>query len=189
MTGPSLRISAGTLRGRRLRVPAGVRPTASGLRESLFDVWAQRLAGSSFLDLFAGSGAVGLEALSRGAARLVLVESEPAVLRALRANCALAPSGTCRVERRRLPEELPAVGVPAAGFDLAFADPPYAFEAFEALLIALAPLLSPGGEAAIEHPRGARLPAAVPGLRLRARHGRGASRLTFFRPEGTGGLH
>ena len=85
-----MRIIAGRFRSRVLAAPAGMdtRPTSDRLRETLFNVLAPRLEGAAFLDLYAGSGAVGLEALSRGAQPVVFVERAPAALKALRANLA-----------------------------------------------------------------------------------------------------
>jgi 16S rRNA (guanine(966)-N(2))-methyltransferase RsmD len=84
----SVRIIAGSFRSRRLEAPAGLatRPTSDRLRETLFNVLAARIAGAAFLDLYAGSGAVGIEALSRGAARVEFVERAPAALKVLRGN-------------------------------------------------------------------------------------------------------
>lgn len=121
------RIVAGSARGRRLKVPpAGVRPTGDRAREGLFNSLASLLdlEGADVLDLYAGSGALGLEALSRGAARVVFVENAPRVLPVLRANLdALGlPGGQV------LPGSVPTVlaGPPPARFDLVLADPPYA---------------------------------------------------------------
>ena len=77
-----MRVIAGTLRSRTLQAPAGLatRPTSDRLRETLFNVLAPRIEGARFLDLFAGSGAVGIEALSRGAAEVVFVEKAPMAL-------------------------------------------------------------------------------------------------------------
>src|ERR1700751_4032084 len=83
-----MRIIAGTFRSRTLQAPEGLatRPSSDRLRETLFNVLAPRIEGAAFLDLYAGSGAVGLEALSRGAARVVFVERAPAALAVLRGN-------------------------------------------------------------------------------------------------------
>src|SRR5271156_5816445 len=85
-----MRVIAGTYRSRRLAAPRGLatRPTSDRLRETLFNVLAPRIVSASFLDLYAGSGAVGIEALSRGAAVSVFVEQAPQALAALRANLA-----------------------------------------------------------------------------------------------------
>ena len=83
-----MRIIAGTFRSRALQAPPGLatRPTSDRLRETLFNVLAPRIVGAAFLDLYAGSGAVGMEALSRGAAQVTFVERAPAALKVLRAN-------------------------------------------------------------------------------------------------------
>jgi 16S rRNA (guanine966-N2)-methyltransferase len=123
------RIVAGLAGGRRLQVPAGsgTRPTADRTREGLFSSLESlrgSLAGLAFLDLYAGSGAVGLEAASRGATPVVLVERAPRALRVLRANVAgLALPGT---SVRAEPVERTLAGPAGSAFDVVFLDPPYA---------------------------------------------------------------
>ena len=78
---PSVRIIAGRWKGRRLAVPDGARPTSDRAREALFSILQKRIPGAKVLDLYSGSGAVGLEAVSRGAARALLVEKSASVLR------------------------------------------------------------------------------------------------------------
>ncbi|MGY1749837.1 16S rRNA (guanine(966)-N(2))-methyltransferase RsmD [Modestobacter sp. SYSU DS0511] len=121
------RIIAGTAGGRRLKVPAsGVRPTGDRAREGLFNSLASLLDldGARVLDLYAGTGALGLEALSRGAAEVLLVESGPKVLPMLRANVAAVGLPGARVLAGSVPT---VVARPApAAFDLVLADPPYA---------------------------------------------------------------
>lgn len=121
------RIIAGRHRGRRLEVPAGtvVRPSAERLREAVFSMLEHRppgIAGVCFLDLFAGSGAIGLEALSRGAGKLVAVEADRTVAAALRRNLAkLGESDRARLligDATRLPRAL-------APADIVYLDPPY----------------------------------------------------------------
>jgi 16S rRNA (guanine966-N2)-methyltransferase len=122
------RVIAGAARGRRLSVPAGgaTRPTADRAREGLFSTLTSlrgSLDGASFLDLYAGSGAVGLEAASRGATRVLMVERDPKALRAMRANIdSLAFPG---VELRAEPVERVLVAAAAAAYDVVFLDPPY----------------------------------------------------------------
>ncbi|MPQ97294.1 16S rRNA (guanine(966)-N(2))-methyltransferase RsmD [Modestobacter sp. I12A-02628] len=121
------RIIAGVAGGRRLKVPpAGVRPTGDRAREALFNSLGSLLEidGARVLDLYAGSGALGLEALSRGAAEVVLVESGPSVLPVLRANVAAVGLPGARVVAGSVPAVV-AAG-PAAPVDLVLADPPYA---------------------------------------------------------------
>lgn len=120
------RIVAGTLGGRRLQAPAGsrTRPTSDRVREALFNTLQSLtdLAGARFADLYAGSGAVGLEACSRGASEVLLVESDPRVARTARANiAALGVGDTVQL----LVRPVDAV-VPSHPYDIVFADPPYA---------------------------------------------------------------
>jgi 16S rRNA (guanine966-N2)-methyltransferase len=125
-----MRIVAGAWRGRALVAPAGqgTRPTADRVRQALFDMvmhaaWAGRAAieGASVLDVFAGTGALGLEALSRGAARATFIESDPAALRALRTNVA-----ACRAEDRVNVLAVDALATPVgSAADIVFLDPPY----------------------------------------------------------------
>lgn len=183
----NLRILGGTWRGRRLQVASGVRPTEARLREALFSIWRPRLADCLFLDLFAGSGAVGLEALSRGAGRAVFAESQPRVLTVLRrrlSELAPAPSAdreASQLRRARLPGDL--AKWPPEAFDLIFADPPYRFAGYEALLRRTADLVAAGGEMAIEHSARVEIADAVAGWRRHDRRRYGDSCLSFYRPE------
>lgn len=130
------RIVAGTFGGRRLTTPSGAhtRPTSDRVREALFNTIEalMDLADARFLDLYAGSGAVGLEALSRGAADVLLVESDPRAARAIRANIAALGVG----DRARLltaPVRTALAAGPERGrpYQVVFADPPYATAAAE----------------------------------------------------------
>ena len=129
-----MRIVAGRFGGRRLTAPRGgrVRPTADRVRESWMSIVATELPGARVADLFAGSGALGLEALSRGATSADFVELAPASLAALRANIeTLGLSGQTRVHRGDALQFVQRLG-PAA-YDLVFADPPYTTDAAERL--------------------------------------------------------
>jgi 16S rRNA (guanine966-N2)-methyltransferase len=126
-----VRVIAGEKRGRRLRAPRGyrVRPTAARIKASLFDILASRrlVTGARVLDLFAGTGALGIEALSRGAATVVCVEESRTVARVLRAN--LAASGVesqATVLIGSVPVALRRLEGRGARFDGVFVDPPYA---------------------------------------------------------------
>lgn len=122
-----MRIVAGQWRGRKIQAPAGetTRPTSDRTRETLFSMLVSRLGsfeGLSVADLFAGSGALGLEALSRGAASCVFVEQDPAAIRALRANiAALRAADQCDVRAA----SVLALGPVKAPLDLILLDPPY----------------------------------------------------------------
>jgi len=121
-------VQGGRLRGRRLDVPAGrvTRPTRALVRAALFDMLGPGVAGASVLDLYSGSGALGIEALSRGAARVLLVERDRRVLPVLRANLArlelAEPEAVLlALDARQLP-----AGAPGRPYDLVLADPPFA---------------------------------------------------------------
>jgi 16S rRNA (guanine966-N2)-methyltransferase len=142
------RVVGGVHRGRRLGVPAGrdTRPTADRVREALFSTLDTLvdLNGARFADLYAGSGAVGLEAFSRGAAHVLLAESDPKAARVARDNiAALGAAGAVRLTTDRV-ERLVA-GTPDEPYDVVFADPPYALldERVGELLTALS--VRPGG--------------------------------------------
>lgn len=121
-----MRIVAGEWGGRRIEAPPGrdTRPTTDRVREAWMSAVAPSIPGARVLDLFAGSGALGLEALSRGAERATFVESAAPALRALRANLQALGAGD-RVEVVRGDALKYLAGLPAHAFDLAFADPPY----------------------------------------------------------------
>lgn len=138
------RLIAGAAGGRRLKVPAsGVRPTGDRAREALFNSLGALLdlQGAAVLDLYAGSGALGLEALSRGAGSVVFVESSPKVLPVLRANLAAVGLPGGRVVAGSVPTVV--AGRAPAAFDLVLADPPYATPVDEVLGVLSA--LSGGG--------------------------------------------
>lgn len=124
------RVIAGVAGGRRLAVPPGkgTRPTSDRAREGLFSaVWARlgELDGARVLDLYAGSGAVGLEALSRGAGHVLLVESDARAARTIRANAAVLDLPGARVVADRV-ERVLAAAPDGGPYDLVFLDPPYA---------------------------------------------------------------
>ena len=120
-----MRIVAGKWAGRDLTSPSGrVRPTAEALRVAMMELVAEHLAGARVVDLFAGSGALGLEALSRGARYCDFVENGPAALHALKANvAAMRAREKCRVYDR---DAIPFTErLPPDRYDIAFVDPPY----------------------------------------------------------------
>jgi len=178
-----LRLSGGEYRGRRLRVPHGVRPTEARVREALFSMWHAELEGARVLDLFAGSGAFALEAIGRGACAAVLVEGDPHVHRTLRENVrALGLEGAARLYRMRLPAALAVLREREAPFDLAFVDPPYGFEGASRLLAELAPVMSAGGRIAFEHGVRDEPPSAPPALALVETRCYGGSCLSLYQP-------
>jgi 16S rRNA (guanine966-N2)-methyltransferase len=162
-----VRVIAGRFGGRRLSAPRGARtrPTADRVRESLFSVLGD-LEGARVLDLFAGSGALGIEALSRGAAEATFVDSAPAALRALRENLAALEIGAEAAEVRRADARafLRTARKSGRQYDLVFVDPPYRRAAALASELErdLPAVLSPGARVAVETGRQAPLDLALP---------------------------
>jgi 16S rRNA (guanine966-N2)-methyltransferase len=173
-----LRIIAGQWRGRRWRFPEGeIRPTGDRVRETLFNWLQQRIVGRQCLDLYAGSGALGLEALSRGAAHCVFVDREPRVLRALRERLAewrADPAAAELVEAaaQRYLARVPGSSVPGSTapgpFGLVFLDPPFAAGELQAAVARLEQggWLAPGALIYLEQSREHALPELPPTWKL-----------------------
>lgn len=167
-----MRVIAGTLGGRRLRAPRGTatRPTSDRVREALFSILGD-VSGARVLDLFAGSGALAIEALSRGAREATLVDSSAAAVKAIRANLE-ALSLRAEVRRRDWRSALREASQAGRQYDLVLLDPPYRLAATigDELTTALAPVLAPGGRVASESATRAPLLLGLPLSRER-RHG------------------
>lgn len=151
MAGAKLRIAGGTARGIPLAEPRGLRlrPTSGLVREAVFNILGDIVNGTAVLDLYAGTGALGIEALSRGAGRATFIEAEAAGCQAILQSLArtgFAPRGT--VIRGRLPAALRSIEGP---FDIVFMDPPYNDETATDTLFAISDLLAPGGTVVYEH--------------------------------------
>jgi 16S rRNA (guanine966-N2)-methyltransferase len=174
-----VRIVAGAWRGRRIHAPEGdsVRPTGDRVREAWMSILGSAIPEARVLDLFAGSGALGLEALSRGAASAQFVEESPTSLAAIRKNATLLGAGDRAVIHRG--EALAFVATLEAGaFDIAFADPPYA--KLTATKLAQLWLTRPfAAILGVEHHRDERLPD--PGVSRKY----GDTVITFYRTEST----
>ncbi len=161
-----MRVIAGIYRSRLLAAPRGMetRPTGDRLRETLFNVLAPVIRGAAAADLYAGSGAVGIEALSRGAARVTFVESAPPAIAALRANLkALGIGAEATVETRATNLSLRSLARRAPQWNLVFLDPPYEAQQEYARTLTLlgetaAGLLAPGAIVIAEHRRRASAP-------------------------------
>jgi 16S rRNA (guanine966-N2)-methyltransferase len=181
------RILAGQGKGRRLKSPRGLetRPTGARVRQTLFDILAAELPGARVLDPFAGSGAIGLEALSRGAERVVLVDTSGPAVAALQENArALAHvGGEVQVFRQDARVALGALADQGIRFDVIYLDPPYGGDFYEPVLeqIGTTGLLAEGGVAVAEHFHKKVLPETIGGL-VRTREVRvGDHRLSFYR--------
>ena len=146
-----MRIVAGSARGRPLKGPKKadrIRPTADRVRETIFNVLGQWLDGLTVLDLYAGTGALALEALSRGAKSAALVDSDREAQALIREN---ARTLGFEVELLAMPVERALASLRGRAFDLVFADPPYAASAVAKLLEAVPAVLAPGGRFCVEH--------------------------------------
>lgn len=182
-----MRILAGALKGRRLVTPRGARtrPTADHVRLALLDALGPWLPGAHLLDLFAGAGGVGLEALSRGAARATFVEQDRRALDALRANiAALGVEDRARVVAAEARRALARLGREGARFEVIFLDPPYERDLAGPVLAGLgaAGLAAPGAVVVAQHLT-KRPPAAAGGLAAFRTRRFGETTLTFFRAE------
>jgi 16S rRNA (guanine966-N2)-methyltransferase len=182
-----MRIIAGKLRGRRLLAPKGdaIRPTGDRAREALFDILehgAPALRGGSFLDLFCGTGAVGLEAYSRGAAEVMLIDNDRAALKLAEANVARlgTPAGV-----RLLGRDATLLGRAPRPFDIAFLDPPWRSGLAAAALDGLAAngWLAEGARVIVELAAKDDL-ELPPGYTLERERRYGRSKFLFLRPGG-----
>jgi len=177
-----MRIIAGDKKGHRIAAPRGdnTRPTGDRVREALFNMLGP-LDAASVADLFAGSGALGLEALSRGAASCVFVESGHGAARVIQSNLLKLGLTGAMVQKRDVLAFLREQGGRGVRYDLVFCDPPYGdWEALELELAALLPsVLADGGVLAVETE--ARTEPALP-LALVTSRRYGSARITLFRP-------
>lgn len=190
-----MRVIAGQYRSRVLQAPQGLdtRPTSDRLRETLFNVLAPRLEGSVFLDLYAGSGAVGIEALSRGAQEAIFVEPAEAANRVIRANLAgLGIRGGYALESRSAGAALRRLAEAGRRADLVFLDPPYALtEEYELTLSLLggecSAVLVPDALVIAEHEKRRELEARYGTLARYRILKQGDAALSFYRAESEAG--
>ena len=180
-----MRIVAGEFKGRRLKSPTwdGLRPTSDRLRETLFNILGGAVAGARVLDGYAGTGAIGIEALSRGAAEVTFVEQDRRAIRLIEANLGLLrqPDLTASDPRRR--DAIIRTGFAALEgdpFDVIVLDPPYGPGAADEALGRAAGLLAPGGRLVVEHAARHAAPAGHGSLRLLRTVKAGDSALSFY---------
>lgn len=182
-----MRITGGTGRGRRLQVPAGsrVRPTSDKVKQALFNILGERVVDAAFLDLFAGAGGIGLEALSRGAAQVTFVESSPDSLAAIRKNLELPGfAGRARIVPAKVKSFLKKA---PEHYDVVFLDPPYAEEPRPLLeLLAASGMVRPQGLVIAEHFRKQPSPENAGALRLFREARYGDTVLAFYELQESG---
>src|SRR5688572_5472273 len=173
-----MRVIAGRFKGRRLKAPTwdGLRPTSDKLRETLFNILAPRIAGARVFDGYAGTGAVGLEALSRGAAHVTFVERDRRAVALVQANIAACDGAAdYTVETGDVAALLRKQ---SAAFDVIWLDPPYDVDS-AGVLDAAAGALAPGGVVVLERATRRKPPAPASLARIRDVRS-GDSTLTFF---------
>lgn len=178
-----MRVIAGEFKGRRLEAPRwdGLRPTSDKLRETIFNVLAPRVAGARVLDGFAGTGALGIEALSRGAAHVTFIEREPRAVRLIAANLARcgAPADRYAIIRGDF-AAVAGARRETMRADLVLLDPPYDVKSLEEAVASAGAVLAPGGLVVLEHAKRRESPAAAGGLgRVRVLTS-GDSALSFY---------
>ncbi len=183
-----MRIIAGTLKGRQLEAPGweGLRPTSDKLRETLFNVIAPRIQGARVLDAFAGTGAVGIEALSRGAAHVTFVERDPRAVALIEANlrrCGVTDRYAI-IRARFAGTERPAG---SDSFDVIFLDPPYGAAEVLAALDVAGPLVQPGTLLILEHAKRDATPESRGALVRTRLLASGDSALSFYGRGADGG--
>jgi 16S rRNA (guanine(966)-N(2))-methyltransferase RsmD len=181
-----MRIVAGKYKGRLLRTLRGqdVRPTSDRLRETLFNVLAPRITGTRFLDLCAGSGAVGIEALSRGSTHVTLVERSRSACSVIRENLeSLGIGSEADVLCREAVAALRRLANHDSQFDIIFFDPPYASGMYDTVLnlVATERLLGEHGLVVVEHRVKTPPPPEVSGIEVYRQIKQGESGLTFMR--------
>ncbi len=182
-----MRIIAGEARGVRLAAPVGrdIRPTLDRVREAFFSIVGPALPGCRFLDLFAGTGANGLEAISRGAAHADLVESDRTARALIEQNSVRTKLGDrTRLHALTLPEDLRRLPHDAP-YDFIYADPPHSFTDYESIVSAIAgsALLAPGGVFILEHATRTPVADAIGAFRRVRTAVYGQTTLSFFRAD------
>lgn len=179
-----MRIVAGEFKGRRLKSPTwvGLRPTSDRLRETLFNILGDTVDGARVLDGYAGTGALGIEALSRGAAEVTFVERDRRAITLIESNLALIDGGVGRgfQPRRHVTIRTGFAALAGASFDVIVLDPPYAPGAAEEALDLAAGSLAPGGQLVVEHAARHAAPAGSGPLRLLRTVKAGDSALSFY---------
>lgn len=179
-----MRVSGGKGRGTRLKAPsgAGVRPTSDKVKQALFNILGERVAGARFLDLFGGAGGIGIEALSRGAEKVVFVDSSRESCALIRQNLGL--TGFAESAEVVAMKAESYIAKPGFLFDIIFLDPPYRMELGPLLTgVAASPLLKPGGIVIAEHFKKQASPAQAGALVLYREAVYGDTVLAFYRVE------
>ncbi len=177
-----MRITTGQYKGRLIKMPRGIRPTQEKVRKAIFDILGN-IEGLSFLELFSGSGAVGLEAASRGVKELVLVESDRAYQQLLKRNIESLNLRACELYAQESDVAIQRLYKEKRRFDIIFLDPPYYKGIAKKTLQMLGAydILAPNGFVVVQHFKKDDLPEALGDLRLLKRSSYGDTVLSFYR--------
>jgi len=180
-----MRITTGKYKARNIKMPKGIRPTQNKVRKALFDILGD-IKGLSFLELFAGSGAVGLEAISRGVEDLALVEYNRDCLLAMRKNIESLKVKACSIYPQEASAAIIALQRQGRKFDIIFLDPPYYKDMAKKTLQTLSAydILAPNGFIVVQHFKKENLPEALGVFILFKQNIYGDSMLTFYRKAG-----
>ena len=175
-----MRIIAGTNKGRTLKTPkwTGLRPTSDKLRETLFNILQNRIAGARVLDVFSGTGAIALEALSRGASAATCVESDRRAAALIAENAARCREDRCVIIRDTV-ERAWLWPIPGGPFDIVLLDPPYDYAPLDAAVVHAAAQRAEGGVVILEHAARV-IPPQPDHLTLTRTVTSGDSALTFY---------
>jgi len=180
-----MRITTGKYKARNIKMPKGIRPTQDKVRKALFDILGD-IEGLSFLELFAGSGAVGLEAVSRGVETLALVEYNRDCLLAMRKNIESLKVKACSIYPQEAGAAIIALHQESRKFDIIFLDPPYYKDMAKKTLQTLSAydILAPNGFMVVQHFKKENLPETLGVFVLFKQHKYGDNILTFYRKAG-----
>ncbi len=177
-----MRVTGGIGRGRRLSAPSGerLRPTSDKVKQALFNIMGEKVAGAAFLDLYAGAGGIGVEALSRGASHVVFVDVSGDSLKFVRQN--LEKTGFARNAEVIQADALSFLERPSGPYDIIFLDPPYVQELLSLLIrVSAAEIMKPDGLVIAEHFKKQRSPEEAGGLALFRTAQYGDTVLAFYK--------
>ena len=179
-----MRITTGKYKGRKLKAPFGIRPTQDKVRKAVFDILGD-IEGLTFLELFAGSGAVGFEALSRGAKGVILVEANPDSISVIKENLAILKPENCILYPSESQKVIENLYKSRKTFDIIFFDPPYRQDLAKKTLQTLeaCDILAPDGLIVAQHFKKENLPENLGVLTLIRQYTYGDTLLSLYRKE------
>ena len=178
-----MRVIAGTAKGRKLKTLAGIsiRPTSDKVKEALFSILANLVFDSMFLDVYAGAGGIGIEALSRGCKKAFFVEKNPVAIRCIRYNLEVTRlNDKAQIICMTAPKALSLLDSRFEKFDIIFLDPPYALEFPEKDILAAGKLLNKGGLLVLESDKKRKAENAIGNLTLTREKYYGDTKLIFY---------